>query len=631
MTRIRPENQSGEIWSRIVDRIEYRLHRIEAPVSALLNRKLTVDELVEVGDRCEDLARWLAQIGLPVAAGLARDAADRITSTYDAVGAAVAAAAAIEDLRVSLADTGASLTAGRQQTHHVVAYGRPTPALDSLLFVLASRGIGVQICTEAVVDDTDAILLPVDHGEVEGAGLLVRDLRQRYPACPLIPVTEPDVRLRADALAGVEVVTTNVDPAASAALVIESVARAELPRVVLFAGALVDVLPEIEFQNLEPVRFDQPIEPSAVADRLEATGARCLVVATDDPAVAAAVAQHLRTTPHLRGTPLIAVLPDETAERQEVALLRAGFDSVLPLSTSLDRLAAVVVSRLDRRRMIEPIEAGIEVGQSVRWPTLRLLGERMLVAEARLNRKVSVALIRLDEHTPTAVLDESIEQFAGEFRREDITGRRSDREAVVLLPGLARQVAVQRFGSIGARLGLGESVARIGIAEFPSDGRTLDPLINAASQIIDQTRASAGPVVAGSDWATGLAGGADVLIVDPELAMRAVIANVLEELGLTWSECADGVEALEYLTGADRPPSPQIVLLEFDLEGIDGVRVLRHLRTSGALGRFRVLMLSSRADEIELREAFSIGAIDVVRKPFAPLILGHRLLRVLDR
>lgn len=629
-THSRPDDQSGEIWSRLIEQIEYRLHQIETPISTLLNRKLSAEELADVGERCESLARWTGRLGLSVAAGLVRDAAQRVLDASADVGAAIAAASALEDLRVSLADTGSGLIAARQQTHHVVAYGHPSPELDSLLFVLATRGLGVQVCTDSVVIDVDVVLLPLDVTEVGGAGLLIRDLRQRYPSCPLIPVLDPGVVLKADALAGVDVVTTNADPTASAELIIESVVRSELPRVLLLAGTLLDELPPVEFQNLEPIRFDHSLNPTGLTSQLEATGARCLVVATDDLSAARAAAEHMRTTPLVRGTPMIAVLPDHLVDQAELGLLRSGFDTVLPLSTSPDRLAAVVVSRLERRRMIEPIEAAAEVGRALPWPTLRLLGERMLVSESRLNRKVCVALVRLDEHTPSAVLDDSIEQLAGEFRREDITGWRSEREAIVLLPGLARSVAVQRFQSIGARLGLEES-ARIGIAEFPSDGRTLDPLLAVAAAVIEQTTEADGPVVATSDWQTGLAGGADVLIVEPELAMRAVIANVLDDLGLTWAESADGVDALDYLTGADRPPPPKVVLMEFDLEGIDGVRVLRHLRTSGALGRFRVLMLSSRADEIELREAFSIGAVDVVRKPFAPLILGHRLLRVLDR
>ncbi|MEZ5226184.1 MAG: response regulator [Acidimicrobiales bacterium] len=75
---------------------------------------------------------------------------------------------------------------------------------------------------------------------------------------------------------------------------------------------------------------------------------------------------------------------------------------------------------------------------------------------------------------------------------------------------------------------------------------------------------------------------------------------------------------------------PKVVLLEFDLLAIDGLTILRRLQKQAALRRFDVVMLSARTRENDIREAYDLGAVDVIQKPFSPGILVRRLLRIMD-
>ena len=56
-------------------------------------------------------------------------------------------------------------------------------------------------------------------------------------------------------------------------------------------------------------------------------------------------------------------------------------------------------------------------------------------------------------------------------------------------------------------------------------------------------------------------------------------------------------------------------------------QVLRRLRDGGVLNRLRVLMLSARMRESDLRLAFELGATDIIRKPF-PATIPNALMAV---
>ena len=84
------------------------------------------------------------------------------------------------------------------------------------------------------------------------------------------------------------------------------------------------------------------------------------------------------------------------------------------------------------------------------------------------------------------------------------------------------------------------------------------------------------------------------------------------------------------LTGPDPELRPELILLDVDLPGLDGISVLRQLARDGVLDRSRVIMLTARAGETEVLEALELGAVDHVAKPFSVPVLMQRVRRALS-
>jgi DNA-binding response OmpR family regulator len=117
---------------------------------------------------------------------------------------------------------------------------------------------------------------------------------------------------------------------------------------------------------------------------------------------------------------------------------------------------------------------------------------------------------------------------------------------------------------------------------------------------------------------------ATVLVVDDEPMVREVVARYLELDGLRVEQAADGTAALEWLTGH----RPDLVVLDIMLPGMDGLSILRQLRSAGDVP---VILLTARADEIDRVLGLELGADDYVVKPFSPRELAARVRTVLRR
>ena len=82
----------------------------------------------------------------------------------------------------------------------------------------------------------------------------------------------------------------------------------------------------------------------------------------------------------------------------------------------------------------------------------------------------------------------------------------------------------------------------------------------------------------------------------------------------------DGVEALDFLCArglyADRPPgNPTVVLLDVKMPKLDGLEVLRQVKSNDQLRTTPVVMLTSSQVEKDVRESYSLGANAYVVKP----------------
>ena len=98
---------------------------------------------------------------------------------------------------------------------------------------------------------------------------------------------------------------------------------------------------------------------------------------------------------------------------------------------------------------------------------------------------------------------------------------------------------------------------------------------------------------------------ARVLIVEDERALAGVVSSYLSRAGYGTSVVHTGPEAVE----AARAQDPDVVVLDLGLPGMDGVEVLRRIRT---FSDCYVVVVTARADEVDTLIGLSVGADDYV-------------------
>ena len=115
-----------------------------------------------------------------------------------------------------------------------------------------------------------------------------------------------------------------------------------------------------------------------------------------------------------------------------------------------------------------------------------------------------------------------------------------------------------------------------------------------------------------------------VLVVDDEQALARLVGESLTREGFDVAIVADGLAAVD----AARARTPDVVVLDLGLPGLDGIEVCRQLRT---FSDCYVIMLTARADEIDKLIGLSVGADDYLTKPFSPRELVARVHAMLRR
>jgi diguanylate cyclase (GGDEF)-like protein len=119
----------------------------------------------------------------------------------------------------------------------------------------------------------------------------------------------------------------------------------------------------------------------------------------------------------------------------------------------------------------------------------------------------------------------------------------------------------------------------------------------------------------------------DVLAVDDDPAVLEAISALLGPRGLDVSTCEEPYGFWEALTAA----SPDLLLLDLDMPGLDGIDLCRAVRADGRFGQLPIMFLTSYSDPERVRQIFEAGADDYVGKPIVGQELLTRVRNRLDR
>jgi two-component system response regulator len=105
---------------------------------------------------------------------------------------------------------------------------------------------------------------------------------------------------------------------------------------------------------------------------------------------------------------------------------------------------------------------------------------------------------------------------------------------------------------------------------------------------------------------------------DVELTLRALKKhNLTNKVHVV----RDGAEALEYISatgvyaGRDINHHPKVILLDLKLPKVDGLEVLRHIKSNEQTKMIPVVVLTSSKEERDLVESYKLGANSYITKP----------------
>ncbi|MBX7259468.1 MAG: response regulator transcription factor [Candidatus Hydrogenedentes bacterium] len=118
-----------------------------------------------------------------------------------------------------------------------------------------------------------------------------------------------------------------------------------------------------------------------------------------------------------------------------------------------------------------------------------------------------------------------------------------------------------------------------------------------------------------------------ILVVDDEEDILELVNYNLTKAGFRVSCVSSGGEAVK----AARTMSPDLVVLDLMLPGLDGLEVCTLLKNDPKTKDAAVIMLTARGEEGDVVRGLELGADDYVTKPFSPRILLARVQAVLRR
>jgi DNA-binding response OmpR family regulator len=114
----------------------------------------------------------------------------------------------------------------------------------------------------------------------------------------------------------------------------------------------------------------------------------------------------------------------------------------------------------------------------------------------------------------------------------------------------------------------------------------------------------------------------NVLIADDESSVVELVRVTLEDERVRVVAAADGITALALASEIQ----PELVLLDVNMPGWDGIEVCRRLRADSRFASTPIVILSAAAQSDDIRRAREAGATEYLTKPFSPI----RLLTLVD-
>ncbi|EPE37705.1 chemotaxis protein [Candidatus Photodesmus katoptron] len=119
-----------------------------------------------------------------------------------------------------------------------------------------------------------------------------------------------------------------------------------------------------------------------------------------------------------------------------------------------------------------------------------------------------------------------------------------------------------------------------------------------------------------------------IIIVDDFSTMRRIVKNLLRELGFNnTQEADDGLTALPML----KKGGFEFVVTDWNMPGMQGIDLLRNIRSDLQLKHLPVLMITAEAKREQIIEAAQAGVNGYIIKPFTAATLKEKVEKIFER
>lgn len=650
-------------WARFREPTLHRVDVMEEAVLALLEGTLPDEQRAAAQREAHKLAGAAGTFGFPRSSHLARQIEERLALA----GLTPADAVPLSEQLVALrADLEASPRAPDPQLA-----GAPATSEAQLLLVGAEAGLAERVESEGaarglrvvVAADPEVALALARRAAPAVLAVCVSDGAHAAAALDLVEtLTSGERAAHAVVLAPREATLVRVEavrrgaqrflelPASPAAIVshaLSLVAHAVAPRRRVLAvdddpGILEVLRTVLGWSGREVHTVENPL---LFWTALEDVRPDLLVLDVDMPHVTGIeLARAVRSDPRWSNLPIIFLSARTDADTIRRAYA-AGGDDHIGKPIVVEELMTRVRNRLERASAREEVPGDAASGVGTRAWTEDLLARYLHLARRR-GDALSVAAVAVDDiasiaaaHGPAAVAlawRAAAQHLAHALRGEDVVGRWSDDEFVVVLYAASRADAAQRLSTLLATVARRELAApngasfrmrcTAGVAQFPLDGADVDALHAAASAARRRNGADGAAVaLAGSNALASDGQSVDIVLVDDDEALVGLLEHALVTGGHRVHVYRDGETAAAGLLAEPPEVTPRVILLDVDLPGLNGLDLLRRLHRGGVTARSHVVMLTARAGEQDVLTALALGARDHVIKPFSVAVLLQKV------
>ncbi len=118
-----------------------------------------------------------------------------------------------------------------------------------------------------------------------------------------------------------------------------------------------------------------------------------------------------------------------------------------------------------------------------------------------------------------------------------------------------------------------------------------------------------------------------IMLVEDEPDIQMIVKMVLENGGFVVEVCGTGMEALQKVLAF----SPDLILLDMMMPGMDGITTLKKLRKIPEASELPVIFMTAKVQKKEMEQYKIFGAMDVITKPFDPMLLVSTLKEIWEK